>query len=107
MVLRRENVAAAPGDFGAQLAQRLDEHGRLNCHVQAAGDASAGKRLGAAVLFAQGHQAGHFVLGQLDLLAAPFGQAVELGRRTIEHFVRQFCGHLRHGKLLLAGPIIW
>ncbi len=45
--------------------------------------------LRAAVLLAQGHQAGHFVLGQLDLLAAPIGQAIELGGRTIEHFVRQ------------------
>ena len=53
-----------------------------------------------AVLFAQGHQAGHFVLGQLDLLAAPFGQALELGGRTIEHLVRQFRSHLRHGNLL-------
>ena len=101
MILRREDVAAAPGDFGAELAERLDQHGRLDRHVQAAGDAGARERLRAAVLFAQGHQAGHFVLGQLDFLAAPFGQAIELGGRTIEHLVRQFRSHLRHGNLLL------
>ena len=33
-----------------------------------------------AVLFAQRHQAGHFVFGQLDFLAAPLGQPLELGR---------------------------
>ena len=37
-----------------------------------------------AVLLAQGHQAGHLVLGELDLLAAPLGEALELGGRTIE-----------------------
>ena len=41
VVLRREDVAAAPGDFGAQLDQRLDQHGRLDGHVQAAGDPRA------------------------------------------------------------------
>ena len=41
VVLRGEDVAAAPGDFGAQLDERLDQHGRLDRHVQAAGDAGA------------------------------------------------------------------
>ena len=102
VILRREDVAAAPGDFGAELAERFDQHGGLDRHVQAAGDASARERLGAAVLFAECHQAGHFVLGQVDFLAAPFGQAVELGGRTIEHLVRQFRSHLRHGNLLFT-----
>ena len=43
VILRREDVAAAPGDFGAQLGERLDQHGRLDRHVQAAGDAGAGR----------------------------------------------------------------
>ena len=70
----REDVAAAPGDLGAELGERLDQHGRLNRHVQAAGDAGPGERLRLAVLLAQRHQAGHFVLGQHDLLAAQIGQ---------------------------------
>ncbi len=36
--------------------------------------AGAGQRLVGGVLAAHGHQAGHLVLGQLDLLAAPIGQ---------------------------------
>ena len=43
-------------------------------HVQRAGDARAGQRLGVGVLAAQRHQAGHLVLGELDLLAAEIGQ---------------------------------
>ena len=51
--------------------------------------------------FPQGHQAGHLVFGQLDFLAAPLGQPVEFGRRTIHDFVRKlFRSHLRHGNLL-------
>ena len=60
-----------------------------------------GERLRLAVLLAEGHQAGHFVLGQLDLFAAPFGQAVELSGRTIENLVRQLRGNLGHGTLLI------
>ena len=42
MVLRREDVAAAPGDLRPELDERLDQHGRLDRHVQAAGDPGAG-----------------------------------------------------------------
>jgi len=100
VVLRRENVAAAPSDFRAELAQSFNQDRRLDRHVQAAGDASAFERLRAAVLFPQRHQAGHFILGQLNFFTAPIGQAAELSRRTIEHLVRQFRSHLRHGNLL-------
>ena len=43
--------------------------------MQRAGDARALERLRRAVLLAQRHQAGHLVLGELDLLAAEVGQA--------------------------------
>ena len=59
---------------GAELHERLDEHRRLDGHVQRAGDAHAGERLRRRVLFADGHQAGHFVLGDVDFLAAPVGE---------------------------------
>ena len=72
----------APGDLGAELDERFDQHGRLDRHVQAAGDAGAGERLGLAVLLAEGHQAGHLVLGQHDLAAA------EIGQGQIGDFVR-------------------
>ena len=74
VVLRREDVARHPAHVGAQFGERLDQHGRLNRHVQAAHDARAGERLAAPVARAHGHQAGHLVLGQADFLPAPFGQ---------------------------------
>ena len=74
VVLRREDVARAPADVGAERGQRLDEHGGLDRHVQRAGDARALERLGVGVLLAGRHQAGHLVLGELDLLAAEGGQ---------------------------------
>ena len=45
MVLGGELVAAAPLHLRTQLDQRLDQHGRLDGHVQAAGNVG---RLGAA-----------------------------------------------------------
>ena len=74
VVLRREDVAGGPAHPGAQRLERLNEHGRLDGHVEAAGDAGAGERLVGAVLGARGHEAGHFVLRDFDFLAAPVGQ---------------------------------
>ena len=51
-----------------------------------------GERLLAAVLRAQRHQAGHFLLGETDLLAA------ELGERQILHLVRFAAGRLGGGE---------
>ena len=45
-----------------------------------------------AVLPPQGHQAGHFVLGQHDFLAAPIGQ------RNIGYFVGQLLGNGTHAR---------
>jgi hypothetical protein len=61
--------------FGAQGLQRLDQHGRLDGHVQRAGDARALQRLALGELFADGHQAGHLGFGDADFLAAPGGKA--------------------------------
>ena len=87
VVLRREDVARRPADLGAERDQRLDEDGRLDRHVQRAGDARALERLGRRVLLAGAHQAGHLVLGELDLLAAEGGEAqigdLEVGRGRV------------------------
>ena len=80
--------------LGPELLERLDQHGRLDGHVQAAGDAGAGQRLRLAVLPPQGHQAGHLSFGKLDLLAAPIGQG------KISDFVRQLGFNLWHRRLL-------
>ncbi|AIY18433.2 Signal peptidase I [Pimelobacter simplex] len=75
VVLRREDVAGRPADVGAEGGQRLDQDGGLDGHVQRAGDPGALERLVRAVAGAHRHQAGHLVLGELDLLAAELGQA--------------------------------
>jgi hypothetical protein len=72
----------------------------LNRHVQATGNPGARQRLRAAVFLAKGHQARHFILSEFDFFAAPFGQAIKLGRRTIENSIRRLRYDLRHGKLL-------
>ena len=83
VVLRREDVARHPAHVGAEVDERLDQHRRLHRHVQRAHDARAGERLLALVLLADRHQAGHFLLGETDLLAA------ELGEREIGHLERR------------------
>ena len=73
VVLRREDVARAPADVGAERGQRLDQDGGLDRHVQRAGDARALEGLRAAELGAAGHEAGHLGLGEVDLEAAKVG----------------------------------
>jgi len=74
VVLRAVDVAAGPAHVGAQGLQRLNQHGGLDGHVQAAGDARAAQRADGGELFADGHQTGHLGLGDLDFLAAPVGE---------------------------------
>ena len=75
VVLGGEDVARCPAHFGAQGLQGFDQHSRLNGHVQRAGDACTFERLLGREFFANRHQAGHFGFGNLDLFAAPVGQA--------------------------------
>ena len=75
VVLGREDVAGGPAHFGAQGFQRLDQDGRLDRHVQRAGDAGALQDLRRTELVAQSHQAGHFGLGDRDFLLAEIGEA--------------------------------
>jgi hypothetical protein len=74
MVLSREDVAARPPDLGSERHEGLDQHRRLDRHVQRPRDAGALERLPFGVLAARGHQTRHLVLGELDLLAAEAGQ---------------------------------
>lgn len=74
MVLSAEDVAAGPGDFGTKSSQGLDEDSGLDSHVQAACNACALERLVLGVLLTGGHETGHLVLGELDLLAAKGGE---------------------------------
>ena len=70
MILCRKNIAAHPPNIGAQVGQRLDEDGSLHGHVQRSHDARAGQRLRFAILLANGHESGHLVFGQADLVPA-------------------------------------
>ena len=73
MVLRREDIAAGPAHLGAQCLQGFDQHRGLDGHVQAAGDTRPLERFASGVFFADGHETGHFVLGDSNLLTAPVG----------------------------------
>ena len=74
VVLRREDVARAPTYLGAQLNECFDQYGGLNCHMERAHNTCAFERLLLAVLAAQSHQTGHFVLRNFDLFASPLSQ---------------------------------
>ena len=81
VVLSGEDVAGGPADIGTQFLQRLDEHAGLDGHVQGAGDADASEGLFRAVLFAGGHEAGHFALGDVEFFAT------EVGKGDVFYFV--------------------
>jgi len=70
VILGGVDVARGPADVGAERGERLDQHRRLNGHVQRAADAGALERLLGAELLARRHQARHLDLGDRDLLAA-------------------------------------
>ena len=85
MILGGEDVAARPPHLGTQGHQGLDQHRRLHRHVQRAGDLGTSQRLGLAVLRAHGHQPGHLVLGEADLLAAKVGEG-QIGNAKIHRW---------------------
>ncbi len=60
LILSGEDITAGPAYFGAKGGQRLDQHGGLDGHVNAAEDLCAFQRLLAGVLVAQSHQGRHF-----------------------------------------------
>ena len=74
VVLGREDIATGPAHGRAEFHEGLDQDRGLNGHVQRTGDAHALERFEFAVLGADGHQAGHFVLGNLDSFTTPLGQ---------------------------------
>ena len=86
VILRREDVAAGPAHLRAERDERLDQHGRLDSHVQRPGDPGAGERLAVGVLAPERHQAGHLVLGKRDL------RATEVGEREVGDLVFEACG---------------
>ena len=75
VVLGREDVARGPAHVGAQRLQGLDQHRRLDGHVQRAGDARALQRLLLAEFLARSPSGpGISVSAMAILLAAPVGE---------------------------------
>ncbi len=90
VVLRGEDVAACPADVGAEGDHGLDENGGLDRHVERSGDANTGERLACGVLVADGHEAGHLLLGDVDLFAAECGQT-DIGDLVFRCYVFGCC----------------
>ena len=101
VILGREDVARRPADVGAERLQRFDQHGRLDGHVERAGDTRALQRLILAELLAHGHQARHLGLGDVDLLAAIAGQG-DVAHDVVGH------GRLRgkSGRMYIEGAAL-
>ncbi len=95
MILSGEDVAGYPAHVGTQIHQGLDEYGGLNGHVQRTGDLQARERLLWSVLLACGHQAGHLLLGQANLIATPLGEG-EVSDLELEGVCLIRHGCLRH-----------
>ena len=97
-ILGRKNVAACPSDVSAELSQSFDQNGSLHCHVQRTHYSCAAERFLFSIFFAQSHQAGHFMFGYFDFLAA------ELPEINVFNFVGQSFGRghvfLLHGGLI-------
>ena len=74
MILRGENVATGPAHVRAQVHKGLNQHSRLNGHVQRTGNAHVLQWLLRGIFTADRHQAGHLVLSHFNFLAAPIGQ---------------------------------
>ena len=71
MVLSGEDVTAGPTDVGAELAQCLDKHCSLYCHVQGACNAGALERFLCTVFLTASHQAWHLLFGGVQFFATP------------------------------------
>ena len=69
VVLGGEDVAGAPPHVATEGFEGLDEDGRLDGHVEGPSNSGALEGLGRTELRAGAHEAGHFNLSNLDLLA--------------------------------------
>ena len=82
MVLSREDIAGCPSKISPQTLQGFNQHGRLNRHVKTACDFHSGQRFFRTILFPDGHQARHLILGKAHFLPSPGGE------REIRNLVR-------------------
>ena len=83
VILGGKDVARCPADIGAQGLEGVDQHGRLDGHVQTAGHLEPLEGLLGTILFTHRHESRHFVFSQLQL------PVTKIGQLQIGHFVRQ------------------
>ena len=89
MVLGGEDVTGRPRDLGTEGGEGLDEDGGLDgparqlcdsnilssdIHVETSSNSGTLQGLVGAVLLTDGHESGHLVLSELDLLSAEGGE---------------------------------
>jgi len=84
VILGGEDVAGGPAQIRPEFLQGLDEHGRLDGHVEAAHDLFALKGFLGSILFPDRHKPRHLVFRQFHLLSPP-GREIYIG-----HLVSQF-----------------
>ena len=60
--------------LSAQFNECLNENSGLDGHMKTSSNTSTFQRLQWAILLADGHQTGHLILGESDLLATEIGQ---------------------------------
>ena len=74
-------------DIGAERLERLDQHGRLDRHVQAAGNPRALQRLRRAIFFPCRHQSWQFRFGDGDF-ATPEIRLLDVGDDVVISHVK-------------------
>ncbi len=97
VVLGRIDVARRPADIGAERLQGLDQHRRLDRHMQGAGDAGALERLALGVFGPGRHQARHLGFGDRNFLAA-IVRELDVGDGVIVSLAHERRGGLGHGR---------
>jgi hypothetical protein len=91
VILGREDVAGGPAHLRTERLQGLDQHRRLNRHVERAGNARAFQRLLGGEFLADCHETGHLGLGDPDFLPSPVGER-EVGDMEVVLRLRD-CAH--------------
>src|SRR5690606_6985974 len=94
MVLGGKDIAGTPAHLRPKGCQGFDQNCSLNGHVEATGDTRPLKGLLAAVFFPQGHQPGHFRLGEFHFLSSPARQGNIL--YLIGYIGDCLCGHFMY-----------
>ena len=75
VILGGKNVTGTPANISTNFTESLHEDCGLDGHVKRPHHAHTIERLAGAILFASGHEAGHFMLGNIEFFATETGEA--------------------------------